>query len=154
MMGMGFTFRCSGCGNELEAYTGGGFLLPKVTEKTIQDMKSGKYGEKAKIFFEENPDGTADCRSELFRCKKCGFLKVDMSLDLYKRKEGVSEPDYLFPDEDYFCKSMELDHICERCGSKMEKQNVDRFLKKVLDGKIRCPDCGGYLELGSLSNWD
>ena len=153
-MGMGYTFRCCGCGYELEAYMGGGFLLPSVTEKTIQELKSGKYGETAKIFFEENPDGTADCRNELFRCKKCGFLKVDMSLDLYKRKEGVSEPDYLFPDEDHFCKSMKLDHICERCGSKMKKQKEARFLKDIENGKIRCPDCGGYLELAGFFNWD
>lgn len=153
-MGMGFTFKCSKCGYELQASMGGGFFLPRETEETIMDMKSGKYGETAKVFFEENPDGTVDCRYELFRCKKCGSLKVDMALDLYKRKEGVPESEYLFPDKDHFCKSMKLDHICERCGSKMGKQNEDRFLKKVFDGKIRCPDCDGYLELSDFYNWD
>ena len=153
-MGMGFTFRCSKCGYELEAYMGTGFFFPKVTEKTIREMKSGKYGKTAKKFFEENPDGTVDCSSVLFRCNKCGSLKADKVLDLYKRKEGVPEPEYPFPDEDYFCKSMELDHICERCGSKMEKQNEDRFLEEIENGKIRCPDCGGYLDLAGFFNWD
>ena len=153
-MGMGFTFKCSKCGYELEANMGFGFLFPQVTEETIQDMKSGKYGEIAEKFFQENPDGSVNCSNELFMCKKCGALKVDMALDLYKRKEGVSEPKYPFPDEDYFSKAMELDHICEKCGNKMEKQNERRFLKKVQNGKVRCPDCDGYLELAGFFNWD
>ena len=107
-----------------------------------------------KKFFEENPDGSVDCSNGLFQCKKCGSLKMDKVLDLYKRKAGVSEPKYPFPDEDHFYKSMELDHICERCGNKMEKQDIDRFLEKVENGNIRCPDCGGCLELTGFFNWD
>lgn len=153
-MGMGYTFRCSKCGYKLEAYMGIGFAFPDETEETIRNMKSGKFGETAKKFFEENPDGTVDCSNELFLCKKCGSLKVNPVLDLYKRKEGVSEPKYPFPDDDYFYKVMEVDHICDRCGNKMEKQDEDRFLKKAFKGEISCPDCDGHLVVGGFFNWD
>ena len=36
----------------------------------------------------------------------------------------------------------------------MEKQDIDRFLERVENGNIRCPDCGGCLELTGFFNWD
>ena len=153
-MGMGYTFRCSKCGYELEAYLGIGFLFIRQTEETIRKIKSGKYGAKAKAFFEEHPDGSVDCSNALFKCEKCGSLKVEPVLDLYKRKEGTPEPEFPFPDEDYFIKDTEFEHICEKSGTVMKIQNMDRFLNRVMKGKIRCPDCDGHLELGELINWD
>ena len=125
---------------------------------TIQDMKSGKYGEKAKKFFQENPDGTVDCDNVLFRCRKCGFVKVDKALDLYKPKEFVPELNYpnIYPLvwPGYYEKVIELDHKCERCGDKMDIQNEDIFLKNVNEGIIKCPDCGGFLEESNRFDWD
>lgn len=153
-MGHGYVFQCKRCRYKLEADLGIGFMTSRETEETVRKMKSGAYGEKAEEFFRNNPDGTVDCSNVLFQCEKCGALKVDMGLAMYKRKEGTPEPEYHFPDAESYVKAEEFGHICGKCGSKMKELNTAHLIENAFAGKVRCPRCGGKLEIKDVICWD
>ncbi len=141
-MGQGFVVSCSKCGYRLEANLGAGFMYPQEIKETIQKMESGAYGERAREFFRENPDGTVECCRVLFRCDHCGNYKADKDLTLYKPKEGAAAPKDIIPDSDYYIEAEKFEHKCEKCGSHMSIVDTsDDFYKKVYNGEIRCPKC-------------
>ncbi len=154
-MGQGFVLSCSKCGYALEANLGIGFMYPKETEKTIQKIRSGKYGEHAREFFQENPEGTVDCCNVLLRCDHCGNLKVDKDLTLYKTKEGVISPEYHVPDPEYYIEAEKFEHKCKKCGNNMSIMDTDDdFYEKVCNGEIKCPKCHGNLQMTGFFMWD
>ena len=156
-MGQGYVLKCSKCRYSLTVELGGGFMMPQITNETIEKMKSGAYGEKARKFFEENPDGTVDCDYVLLRCEKCGTLKVDMDLSLYKRKESASGKDlpWYMPDPEYYVKAEDFDHKCKKCGCSMHVVDTsDDFFEKIENGEINCPVCHGNLYIANILMWD
>ena len=87
-MGSGKVFHCNACGEEFSAMTGVGMVFPSIYEETVQDIRSGEYGEDWKKFFEEHPDGVVNCEKEPLICEECGVPKCEMNLSLYLPKEG------------------------------------------------------------------
>ncbi len=154
-MGEGCFLACDNCGYKIDIDLGFGSLICLETEETIKKMKSGAYGKKAADFFRENPDGTVDCSYVLLKCDKCGELKNDMDLSLYKRIEGSEDPEFPIPDPDYFVKAEDFEHKCGKCGNTMRIVDTsDGFEEKIQNGEIRCPNCNKKLTLIALACWD
>ena len=153
-MGQGFDLLCSNCGYKLIANLGTGFMYPREVEKTIEKIKSGKYGKHAREFFQENPEGTVDSSNVLLRCDHCGNLKVDKDLTLYKLKEGVTSPKYHIPNPYDYVEAEKIEHKCKKCGNNMSIIDMDDFYEKVCNGEITCPKCHGNLQMTGFLMWD
>lgn len=133
-------------------------LYPKVYNDTIQEIKSGMYGEVIRAFMKNNPDGAVDCSNIITKCIKCNKLEHKKALTMYLPKQGykkrnrgiwsVSMPfigvNFVDTDElkEYYNEYAQYEHRCIECGAKVEKITEDDFLKE----KIKCPQCGGVFE--------
>lgn len=53
-MGDSVSYKCPKCGYSFIGPLGSGFLYPEVYYETVEKMKSGEFGKKAKQFF-KNP---------------------------------------------------------------------------------------------------
>ena len=62
-MGESVSYKCPKCGYSFIGPLGSGFLYPDVYFETVEKMKSGEFGEKAKQFFIDIPDGAVDCEN-------------------------------------------------------------------------------------------
>ena len=67
-MGSGRGFHCTHCNCKITARWGKGFKYPLVYQETIQGMKEGRYGDVAKAFLDEHPDGAVNAEETLARC--------------------------------------------------------------------------------------
>lgn len=175
-MGCGKFYRCTECGYVYYASFGIGMMFPVTYAETITAMKNGKFGEEARTFAEEHPEGAVNCASVVKRCEDCGALWNAQDLGMYLPKapeiyekltggksrfsaiyhgekvEYVS-PEDLEPLYDLYCRH---DDVCEKCRSRnIRIYTESEFSNAVVDGRIRCPECGGALkEPDSFLMWD
>ena len=151
-MGSGKVFKCNACGEGFNAMTGIGMLFPTIYKETVQEIRSGKYGEDWKQFFEEHPDGVVNCENELLICEECGVPKCDMNLSLYLPKKGAKDlPEHPFGDDfKKFTLSEKYEHKCDKCGGVCNVVNSSRIKR------VTCPECGGVMEedKGGFILWD
>ena len=151
-MGSGKVFKCNACGEEFSAKTGIGMLFPSIYEETVQDIRSGEYGEDWKKFFEEHPDGVVNCERELLICEECGVPKCEKNLSLYLPKKGAKDlPKHPFGDDfKKFNLYSKYQHKCNKCGG------ACNVVKSTKIKRVTCPECGGVMEedLGGAILWD
>ena len=152
-MGFGKAFKCKACGERFNAMTGIGMLFPTVYKDTVKDIRSGKYGEDWKTFFEEHPDGVVNCENELLICEECGVPKNEMNLSLYLPKEGVEDlPKLPFGDDlhEKFTLYKKYPHTCDKCGGACNIVAASKIKRAA------CPKCGGVMEEDheSVILWD
>ena len=166
-MGRGIGLKCSKCGNEYSANTGIGFLYPQVYQKTLEDIKNGKYGKEWKDLALSEDLVAVDAESYLYICGECGHWDVEKGLSLYipndvnelmKKEYGDKtvkqrgEVPYVMSDDlrnDYHLLKG-WDHKCPKCGASMH------MATRSEETSIPCPACGaapveGYTD---LIRWD
>lgn len=152
-MGRGIDCTCNKCGYSFNADLGIGFLYPNFVIETKKKMIDGKYGDKAKHFFERYPYGTVDCERVVVRCSKCKEYGTVLRLDLYKPKKGLDITEAMLYDTDsYFDLSEKYNHVCEECGEKLEI--IEDFVDKTMTGEIKCLKCDGLISVNNFIYWD
>ena len=152
-MGNGKAFKCKACGERFNAMTGIGMLFPTVYKDTVKNIRSGKYGEDWKKFFEEHPNGVVNCEKELLICEECGVPKNEMNLSLYLPKEGAEDlPKLPFGDDldEKYTLYMKYPHTCDKCGGACNIVNASKIKR------VACPKCGGVMEedMDGIILWD
>lgn len=151
-MGSGKVFKCKACGEEFSATTGVGMMFPTVYEKTVQNIRSGEYGEDWKKFFGEHPDGVVNCEKELLICEECGVPRIEMNLSLYLPKEGAKNIPKMPFGNDFrkFTLYAKYPHKCDKCGG------ACNVVKSAKIKRVTCPECGGGMEedIGGAILWD
>ena len=136
-MGSGRGFFCTHCNYKVAARWGKGFRYPLVYQETIQGMKEGRYGNVAKAFLDEHPDGAVNAEKTLAKCEKCGKYDNVQDLTMFIPKEGYIHkvnPDQIwstsahFKDFDYvnsfdleshYTEFKKYPHKCKYCGGAM-----------------------------------
>ena len=154
-MGSGKSFKCSKCDYIFTSMTGVGMLFVTQYQRTVEEIKAGKFGTEWQHFFEEHPDGKVDCGRELLVCKYCGVPKTDTNLSLYLPKEDSKEKlsEYPLPFElkEEYTLYAKFPHKCKNCGGACK---IVTDVKKVT---LNCPECGEPmkedLDLSSIC-WD
>lgn len=86
IMGYGRRFVCSKCKKEYNASWGVGFSFPEEYERTLSDIRKGKYGEVMKAISHDERYIAVDAEEYLYICGKCNAWKVEKGLSLYAPK--------------------------------------------------------------------
>lgn len=168
-MGSGVSFKCKKCGEEYSAWSGIGFLFPKVYSDTLQSALNGEYGEEWKELLSSRKYIKIDAEKHIYLCKKCGNWKSEKGLSLYipkdfefikqqvapglrKNYEDRFESEHYefnLDTHEFYDLLKEFTHTCDKCGETMEKQN-----NMDID-ELKCPYCGemNHREIGML-HWD
>ncbi len=156
-MGLGYGIYCENCFYNFEAFLGIGMTYTDLYEKTISDIRKGKYGEDYKRFIEEHRMAYVDCENDVAVCTRCGKLDTVINMSLYLpntettnyRISHVTKAELLWE----YHKCMEYNHKCS-CGG--DYQIVDNFFSAIEDGTIRCPRCKGMLkrDRDTMIFWD
>ena len=169
-MGSGYSFRCSKCGCEYDAWLGIGYLFPSEYREAVSDIEAGKYGEEIRQTFLETQYAAVDFEKDLFVCK-CGNWTVENNMDLYSPNdvEEVKKLNYGEHDvegwgyipcvmkhdlKEHFTLLRHWPHMCKKCGREMKQiKNPDYYVRRY---GLRCPDCGekNFEEQGSRILWD
>ena len=149
-MGCGRRFYCEKCGYDFQEFEGIGYLYPNEVRDAIKDGKAGKLGKEVKEFFNQYPNGTINCESAGYVCKKCGAMKNEAKYTLYAPKEGIADiPNFCMPQDlrEWYTVYKRYSHKCDECGGSMKMLTAD--------AKPKCPRCGDILKNG-ISNicWD
>ncbi len=164
-MGKGYSFKCKHCGADYYASQGIGFMFPKVYEERIQDISSGKYGDKLKELFEKTPYAAIDASESVYVCNACNYWEQGTDLTLYTPKDPESfasneacnkaaeknrEMPYVMPGalKDEYKVERRFYHTCQKCGKRMHKANEDEMRN------LPCPKCGTVNELNGFLLWD
>lgn len=155
-MGNGYKIKCKKCGYDYRAMLGVGMLFPSLYEKTVSEIKEGKYGEDYKKFFEDNPDAAVNCEAVLAVCEQCGNFSTVNDLSLYvpkKSDDAGMNVGYVMAEElesDYKkCRS--YPHKCF-CGGSLK---VIDMLDELSKNAVRCPKCKGEMQLtDDFMMWD
>ena len=168
-MGDSVGFICPKCGYAFGGDLGVGLLYPKLYRETVEKMKAGEYGEEARQFFIDCPEGAVDCESVLFQCDDCHQYFFDLKLSMYIPRDGITIPtepvrwsvEFPFKGVPYASKYdlendyelyAEYGHRCQNCGGKLSYVTNDiRFL---LERKIACPICHTEMKLSNTMFWD
>ena len=162
-MGCGNGYRCGKCGYELTLHTGFGMMYAMVYRETAEQARSGKLGEKLRQFYEQNPDGALDCSTGIYFCSKCKDAVCEPKLDMYLPKEdadgsksedgGAVWPMTLKERYRLYARGP---HRCEKCGGTMRPNSPETLDRKVKDGRMPCPRCGGRFEADLIEycHWD
>ena len=160
-MGEYYGIECPNCSFKFKAAYGSGFLFSKIYENTLAEMKKGAFGERAKIFFQENPNGAIDCEKTLLQCRHCGTLENRKSLDMYipktdyKQAEDSTYETRRYLKQNYILKHS-FYHRCCKCGKRMRKINEQNLMKIIDKGDLKCPVCKSSLKInfGDCWTWD
>lgn len=179
-MGDCISFKCDRCGYDFNAFIGYGFGYPVMYCKTIEDVRSGAYGEHVKEFVETFPEGTLNCEQIIVRCIECGNYENVTDLTMYIPKEGYVRPpkiikedkqrerrphqkplkskDEPFPTwEDVpnlknYRVFEKYDHKCSKCGGTSIK--VSDYKDHDLKEQLICPKCGKEIKCTFSGWWD
>ncbi len=167
-MGLGYGYKCSGCGCDYNVWLGCGLRFSSTYKETIDDIKAGKYGEQWRNFFNEAQYMAVDAEQYLFICKECGKWEVDKNLSLYAPNNPESIPGKRYgiktvEEWGYIPYVMSYDlthdyrlvhryaHKCEKCGKNMSMIG-EKDLNKV--NKLPCPKCGTINDIHDYVDWD
>ena len=145
-MGTGKVFKFRKCGTEYNIMTGVGFAFPSIYRETIEDIKTGKYGEELRDLFENDPGLAVDCETDLYVCE-CGNWTTEINLDVYEPlNEDVKEryARYMYVTRDELKKDFKLvrhhELICDKCGKKMKRiKHPESYAERY---GLTCPECG------------
>lgn len=174
-MGSIYTCKCNKCGFSYEAWTGVGFLFPKVYEETVNKMKAGEYGPQGKDFFEAFPNGAITCDNVVIQCTRCHKLSEVPELTMYipnnrydpqkinenkvpwstafsfNNKKYVSSGDL----NKYYTEFEKYDHKCPECNGKaVIVPGFTDDCSKGIDRHVVCPQCSNILDIHIWGKWD
>ena len=152
-MGYGRILVCSNCKKEYRASWGVGFSFPEEYEKTLSDIRKGKYGDGMKAISHDEKHIAVDAEEYLYICGKCNAWKVEKGLSLYTPKNlkllmmrRYGDKTVEWREAPYVMKR-ELQgnyslvkryvHKCDKCGGIMHLATEDEELN------LSCPGCGG-----------
>ena len=152
-MGQGVGFVCSKCKKEYGIGAGIGYNFPQVYKETLEDVKSGKYGEEFKKLALREDNVAVDAEIYLYICNKCGAWKTEKGLALYvpKDPEHEAEPYVMGRGlNEHYRLLRKYIHLCDKCGGVMHKASYEE------ERSLRCPYCGGEPEQGNMKrmHWD
>ena len=154
-MGEGYVMKCTKCGKEHHMYLGIGFLFPQEFQQVQKEAKAGRYGKRLQQILKDCPGTVVDAERDLFYCPVCGQWEVGPVLDAYIPDipaEGTDSNYYMADDlQNSGRVRKEYSRICS-CGQKMQRWDGQKPLAEL---GLKCPDCGGDLEmLNDLIMWD
>ena len=154
-MGNGYVINCKNCNYRFEAMLGIGMLFPVEYEKTVNDIRNGKYGKEYKEFFDAHQNAAINCGAEIAICDKCGKLQIIKNMSLHLPKDDNAQVDgYVMPEDltSDFNKVKDYEHKCS-CDGNMR---IIKFPDELFNGEINCPECGERLEFDPLNImfWD
>lgn len=118
-----YELSCKKCGYTLRFRKGVLMSFHNTNRELLKKMRNGELGEKFGQAANEHPEAVADHSHELYRCVECGELYGRMAIEL--RGAGNT-------------KLVELEQLCERCGSNLEMIDGDRSSRKY---ELSCPCC-------------
>ena len=169
-MGYGITVHCK-C-RDKDLMLGVGLGYPMVYAETMDDIRSGKYGEEMKGLVNSGEYIAVDAEYYMYFCEGCGAVESFQALNLYEPKDAekvgkrvtnrwsagdakntmtVEEmgglPYFNSNDEDYKLLK-EYKHVCPECGKVMKKIDEEELAKKT------CPKCGEKYEAFESILWD
>lgn len=152
VLGRGYYFYCTKCKEEHFFYVGVGMLFPMVYKKTVENIKSGKYGKEWKSFFEKYPNGMINAYKEVYYCPKCHLAKSQLNLSFYKpldpNEPEVTDVSYQL-DFSKYSLVKEYTHICRQCD-----QNMRNAARNIWLMPVNCPKCGERMTYGGKLLWD
>ncbi len=165
-MGKGYSYVCSKCGKNFDVFLGIGMMFPVIYRRTIEEIKSGKYGEEWKKIFNSQPYTATNAHKYLYKCKNCGYWEESKELSLYVPNDLESFPKTQFgikTVEEWgyvpYVTEIELKydyhlikryiHKCPKCGKTMNQATEkNEFLT------LSCPDCGALAKREGELMWD
>lgn len=129
-MGKGYIYKCDKCDYTIEYYQGIGFLYQMEAEQILTAMKQGKFGKRFMEAVNKAAAPAVEFSRELYRCKECGELRLDLQIDLFDGDKVI----------------LSKRHVCGKCRSQMNMVKSPRGLK--------CPKCKSKLVIESMIMWD
>lgn len=172
-MGQGNGYHCTKCDFSFEAHLEVGFAFPTVYKEIIDSARKGELGDKLQQFVLNHPEGVVNCENSIIRCSKCGDLVCGPNLNMYLPKEGydptsiqhgqwsVAMPcegaDYVTPWDlhEHYKLTAKYPHRCEKCGSSAHVISEKTLARKITEGAIVCPCCGGSIAVDEgVIMWD
>lgn len=144
-----------------------GFLFPEEYNKTLFDIRNGKYGEEMKSILCNEKHIAVDAEKYIYVCKKCGAWKVEKGLSLYAPKnvkllmmrrygdktvEELGDAPYVMSWElkESYRRVKRYVHKCDKCRGVMHRATEDE------EYSLSCPKCGGAPDPGKQLGilWD
>ena len=146
-MGHSFLYKCKNCGTEGSVSLGVGMRYPSFCVDEKERALRGELGEEAMAAVKEYPGGSFDCTEALYKCE-CGYWRSEC-------KHAYRIPRGLVPDKDFFMELTsrnsrlvwEKPHTCAKCGKKMKRYRGDMR-------ELKCPECGGEIDICEACLWD
>ena len=86
-MGYGSLMTCRKCQNTYQLFTGCGMGYHLEYEKTMKQIKSGKFGKRMQEIANDDEFVAVDVERKLYVCENCGDWSVEQSCDLYRPKD-------------------------------------------------------------------
>ena len=163
-MGWGYGFECKKCKKEYSFHLGVGMMMPRVFERTIDEVNEGAWGEECKKVLNSERFVVPDIEKELYICKSCGRWSVEQNMNMYapNNPETILHQKYGIKTVEEWGKipyvmrwQLEKDyhrikswiHICE-CGKRLHKAS------KAEMENLACPYCGTINTMKDYINWD
>ncbi|MGN0473977.1 MAG: hypothetical protein ACI4IJ_02705 [Acutalibacteraceae bacterium] len=151
-MGKGYSFYCDNCKESQHFFVGFGMMFPAVYERTVKNIKRGRYGKEWQSFFETYPNGMINAYKDIYYCSECHLGKSDFNLSFYKPIDP-NEPELtnISYNLDFGRYSLvkEYTHTCRHCGQRMINANRIIWLMPV-----KCPKCGVQMKYHGKVLWD
>ena len=89
-MGYGSLMTCRKCQNTYQLFTGCGMGYHLEYEKTMKQIKSGKFGKRMQEIANDDEFVAVDVEQKLYLCDKCGDWSVEKACHLYKPKSRAA----------------------------------------------------------------
>lgn len=169
-MGYGINAGCRCKNRELMLGVGMGHSI--VYRETMNEIRSGKYGDEMKGLVDSEKYIAVDVENYIYYCEGCGCIECFRALDLYEPKntEKVGKRIigrwsageeyntktvkdngglmYFAADDEDYKLMKEYKHVCPECGKVMERVSEEELAKKI------CPMCGEKYQVFPGMLWD
>ena len=161
VVGYGYMYSCKKCGHGYSIHLGAGMLFSHVYRSTLEEIRSGRYGDQWKELILNGPQLVIDAEKHLYRCRDCGHWEVEPGLTIYAPSSSSTDGDeggragerarILYPwsmDREKYHRAKVYIHKCPECGKRMKRARGRREMDP-----LPCPECGTE-NFGEEILWD
>ena len=103
------------------------------TKKLLKAVSEGVFGEEWQSLLRAHPDGSVDCRYDLYVCDNCSNWENEETMDFYVSCGETKHKTVNYYPNDTFTLLKKYVHVCGKCGAVMHQHHLIDYAELKTD---------------------